>query len=360
MKIGILTVQRAINYGAVLQCYALQQTLSSFGHDVWVINYLQNKVETVDRSPLGFKGWLNMVRGGHPRGALLYPRIQRRMQQVRARWDSFLETYIHLTDQPCTWRDIPQDFDLYVVGSDQVLNSRVCMGLDPAFWGDFKHRSDSRIVTYAASTSVKNLQQDNDKHEIGRLLKNFSHLAFREKSVTDYVNATYNPSPVAVTVLDPTLVAGPDIWQAFDSGQYENRDYVLYFGARPYDADPQVLQHKAEHLAQRLGCETMSIAFGEDTPCQFVEKFKHARAVVTSSYHGVMFSLIFRRPLLAVKYGDEQDARYTDLLSSLEASDMLGDATKINDMAGDNYEHLLPILEDQRQNSFNYLNSIGE
>ena len=49
MKIGILTVHRAINVGAVLQCYALQETLKSLGHEVWVINYVQEKVERTDR-----------------------------------------------------------------------------------------------------------------------------------------------------------------------------------------------------------------------------------------------------------------------------------------------------------------------
>ena len=58
-------------------------------------------------------------------------------------------------------------------------------------------------------------------------------------------------------------------------------------------------------------------------PVDYVALIKHAKAVVTSSFHGVAFSVIFNRPLFALLYGDEQDYRYKNLLTSLAASDRL-------------------------------------
>lgn len=358
MKVGILTFHRAINYGAVLQCYALQETVRALGHDAWVIDYRQPKVEATDRAPLGLKGLWRMMVGLHLRGTLHYRNTSRTLQARRARWDAFLSKHLHLT-APCGSTGIPQDFDAYIVGSDQVLNSAICWGLDPVYWGGFTHPAGSRIITYAASTSVKDLAK-HEKADLQSCLANFHRLSFREASVTEHVNELFHPVPSSVTVLDPTLTADPAIWDALAVGEkiQKEENYVLYFAARNYNPNPDIMQQKASILAKRLGCDVRRIAFGEDSPEQFVNKFRHARAVLTSSYHGVMFSLIFRRPLLAVCYGDEQDARYVDLLTSLGAASCLMKADdEIPDNLVDNYDTIEHNLKDLRPFSLNYLNS---
>ena len=64
MKIGILTVHRAINIGAILQTYATQEILRSLGYDAYVIDYVQEKVERVDREKYDWRKWVKFVLGG--------------------------------------------------------------------------------------------------------------------------------------------------------------------------------------------------------------------------------------------------------------------------------------------------------
>lgn len=340
MKIGILTFHRAINYGAVLQAYALKETLKSLGHDAWVIDYRQPKVEKVDRPTFSAKKRWNLLKGFHLRSWLRYNKDKKENLAKRMRFDDFTNTYLHLT-RPCTISSMPQDFDIYISGSDQVWNHRICGGMDDAYWGNFQKPKNSKMVAYAASTSVPDLQK-NTHEELQAGLNNFDLISVRENAVRDFLNTNFNTPNEVLTVLDPTLVADRSIWDSFESGKYKDKKYVLYFAARTFKPNPSIVKEKAEFLAKEIGCEAISISLREHSPSDFVELFKHASYIVTSSFHGVAFSLIFNRPLFAVMYGDEQDGRYVNLLRSLGAKQMVlgvneiphpieNDFTKINE-----------------------------
>jgi hypothetical protein len=320
MKIGILTFHRAINYGAVLQAYALQQTLCSLGHEVFVIDYRQPRVEGTDRRPFQKDDKQRLLLGGHLRSWWYYDKAKSKTLERRNRFDDFLQRYLNLST-PCNRENIPH-FETYVIGSDQVWNSAVCDGLDPVFWGDFSNPSESKIISYAASTSVKDLTAQNQT-EIQRLLNSFSYVTVRELETCDYLNLHFKLRDKAQTVLDPTLLADKSVWNTFENDKFRHQDYVLYFGARFCPHYPNVLEEKAKSLASQYGCGVKKIDFNEDTPVDFVNKFRYAKAVVTSSFHGTAFSLIFNRPLCAVMYGDEQDARYVNVLRSVGAEKML-------------------------------------
>ena len=352
MRIGILTFQRAINYGAVLQAYALQQTLRGLGHEVWIIDYRQERVEHTDRRPfLKIDKW-NLLKRGHLRSWWNYNKEMDNVLGRRARFDRFLNNYLCLTE-PCGRNNLP-DFDIYVIGSDQVWNSSICDGLDTVFWGAFPHLEGSRIVSYAASTSIKDLQKQNHTI-IQQLLGNFSHISVREKETCDYLNLHYYLNKAAITVLDPTLLAEKEIWDIFDNDEYKSQDYVLYFGARKCNDYPTVLQDKSTSLAKQYGCDVKRIDFNLDSPEDFVNKFRYAKAVVSSSFHGVAFSLIFNRPLYAIVYGDEQDARYVNLLKSVGASNMLVNVRQEVSPHNFEYQVINKSLTDLRSNSIDFL-----
>ena len=320
MKIGILTFQRAINYGAVLQAYALQETLRELGHDVWIIDYRQPRVERTDRRPYRDDDKIKLLRGFHLRSWWYFDQGKSKTLARRARFDDFLKSYLNLS-APCNLDSIPA-FDIYVIGSDQVWNSAICDGLDSVFWGEFVRPTNSKVVSYAASTSVRDLQKQLQS-EVQHLLNNFSSISVREKETCDYLNHYFNLKNAAITVLDPTLLAKKETWDSFDDDTYKNQEYVLCFGARGCLEYPTVLQDKASSLAKLYGCGLKTIDFNTDSPVDFVNKFRYAKAVVTSSFHGTAFSLIFNRPLYAVMYGDEQDARYANVLKSFGAEKML-------------------------------------
>lgn len=353
MKIGILTVHRAINVGAVLQCYALQEALKSLGHDVWVINYVQEKVERVDRKIYGFKEWINMLFHGHIRGFLFYRRLQNNVAKVYKRYDDFLSTYLHLTEK-CDENNIPKNFDGYVIGSDQLWNSNIFGYHDKVFWGNFTHSSESKLVAYAPSSSKKNLSES-DQEFLRTSLSNFTHLSAREQEVSAFLHENFNVN--IETVLDPTLLVNRSVWDNIKTGRYKNEKYVLVYGARPYPQNPNILNEMARQLADQMHCDVKGMQY--ETIPDYVDLVANASAVVTSSFHGVAFSLIFNRPLYAVKYGDEQDARYVNLLNSIGASNFLVDVNDEIKVSNIDYTTVEVNLDEMRQNSLNFIKHVG-
>ena len=356
MKIGILTFHRAINYGAVLQAYALKETLKSLGHDAWVIDYRQPKVEKVDRPTFSAKKRWDLLKGFHLHSWLNYNKEKRVSLEKRKRFDDFTNQYLHLTP-PCIASSMPQDFDMYISGSDQVWNHRICGGMDDVYWGNFQKPKNSKMVAYAASTSIQELQK-NTQEELQAGLNNFDLIGVRENKVRDFLNAYFSTSNEILTVLDPTLVADCSIWDSFESGKHKGQKYVLYFAARIYEPNPSIVKEKAELLAKEIGCKAISISLREHSPSDFVELFKHASYIVTSSFHGVAFSLIFNRPLYAIMYGDEQDGRYVNLLRSVGAEKMLLGIDDIPCPVKIDYSEINQKIIQIKQSSINFLNSL--
>ena len=352
MEIGILTVHRAINVGAVLQCYALQEVLKSLGHNVWVINYVQEKVERVDRKVYGFKTWMNMLFHGHLRGFFFYGPLRKRVAKVYKCYDDFLSNYLHLTEE-CDENHIPTTFDRYVIGSDQLWNSNIFGYHDKVFWGYFNHKVGSKIVAYAPSSSAQNLLAS-DHTFLGNSLKNFTYLSSREQEVSNYLSEHFKVD--VQVVLDPTLLAEKRIWEKMINGKHKGQHYVLVYGARPYKSNPNLLYDMAKPLAKQIGCEVRGLSY--ETLQDFIDLVSNASAIVTSSFHGVAFSLIFNKPLYAVKYGDEQDARYVNLLNDIGASDMLVYPEDKLTIKTYNYEHINAKIEDKRMKSLAYIKQI--
>jgi hypothetical protein len=355
MKIGVLTFHRAINYGAVLQAFALQQVLKGLGHDACVIDYRQHRVEGTDRRPFREDDRYKLIVSGHLRSWWNFEKNKARILERRQRFDRFLEKYLNIT-APCDNQNIP-DFDLYVIGSDQVWNSAICDGLDSVYWGCFSRPNESRIISYAASTSVKDLQKQ-EPTLIQSYLDNFSHVTVREQTTCDYLNNAFRMKKPAQTVLDPTLLASKDTWNLLSDNKADDEDYVLFFEARSSSRYPNVLRDMAEDLAKKYQCKIKSIEFDNDSPEDFVNKFRYAKAIVTSSFHGTAFSLIFNRPLYAVMYGDEQDARYVNVLKSIGADDMLVKMYQNISPRDFDYSEINKRMEGIRKKSLEFLKSL--
>lgn len=356
MKIGILTVHRAINVGAVLQCYALQETLRSLGHEVKVINYIQEKVERTDRKKYDNNERWKMLKKGHLRGALFYNIVQKSALQSYKRFDIFIERNLNLTE-PCTKKTIPSDFDAYIIGSDQVWNSNIFGYNDLIFWGHFSRKPNSKLISYAPSTSVNNLKNI-DRTFVESSLSKFDKLSVREKEAGDYLNDQFSLHTHVQTVLDPTLIANPNIWNRFlKNTATKNEDsYVLVYGARGGKEKTTAIMKQAQFLASKLECRVKLLHY--DTIENFLFEINNAKYVVTSSFHGVAFSLIFNTPLFAIKYGDEQDARYVNLLTSIGASHLLSDIHKPLHPQKIDYAKINSSLRNLRKDSIEYLKYI--
>ena len=130
MKIGILTFHRAINYGAVLQCYGLYETIKSMGHDVEIIDYRPECIEYYRRILPIFKikhsvGWNNKLK------ALAYSLVSvKTVVNANKRFNAFLKNYFRFSKSFSQPKRIPQDYDIIFFGSDQIWSPQICYGFD--------------------------------------------------------------------------------------------------------------------------------------------------------------------------------------------------------------------------------------
>ncbi|MCR4768931.1 MAG: polysaccharide pyruvyl transferase family protein [Bacteroidaceae bacterium] len=353
MKIGILTVHRAINVGAVLQCYALQEVLKSLGHDVWVINYQQSEVESSNRPHYSFSKLLSLLFHGHLRSVYNYHNDKKNQIKKNNNFNKFLTEYLHCTSI-CNIDSIPSDFDVYVIGSDQVWNWNIFKHQDPIFWGKFYRKDNARIISYAASTSIDSLNKT-EKEFIEKSLRQFSLISVRERTVAEYMNNSYTLTHKVESHIDPTLIAPMSIWDSFKSEFVPDEPYIFVYAARPYKLNPKLVKQRAEELANKIGCKVVYMSYLLYAPVDYVALIRNASAVITSSFHGVAFSLIFNRPLYALAYGDEQDYRYMDLLQSLDAVDRIFPIQNEIKVTEQEYSHINKIIKNKTRESLEYI-----
>lgn len=319
MKIGILTFHCAHNYGAMLQCYALQEHLVSMGHTVKVINYqptyLLKPYNVFDKDRILSENVFKMIKNILKELLLLPKRIRR----YRA-FNHFLLKRIHMSGL-CDKHTITEDFDAYIFGSDQIWNPRITNGVDGMYFGCFQFpKGQKRYISYAASLGLDTIDPLLGE-SLKENLKNIDYISVREEEMVKLL-MPYTNKPIKV-VLDPTLLVSKVVWNKL-SDNVKRRNYVLVYQVRE---DPDTIEF-AKHIARQLNADIVKLVAWvkrkkgkvEDasaSPEDFVSYIKHASCVVTTSFHGTAFSVIFNKPFYCLKLGDGCDNRANSLLGAL-------------------------------------------
>lgn len=352
MKTGILTFHRAHNYGAVLQCYALQETLKRMGHDVQVIDYRQPWVEEFYKI---FSMRLFCSAGSFC-DRMAYARKNLKkflLAPFRSRnFSMFRVNYLDIS-LPCG-KDIPHDFDCYVIGSDQLWSLH-CLGGedDDIYYGKFRRKPGTLLVGYAISADRKSVEEISA--ELPLIVSRFDALSMREKETADYVSSV--SGRFCDRCVDPTLLTDGRLWDPLINDRWKNRKYVLVYEVRWKKEDKGLLSRKAAMLAKSLGegYEVIDLSRVNRSVTDFVSLFRYASYVVTTSFHGCVFSILFERPFNAFPLWDGYDARYRELLCSLGLSDRI--VEKEQDLVPEpiDYDAVKKPLEELRRSSFSYL-----
>lgn len=349
MRIGILTFHRADNYGAVLQSFALQETLRRKGHDVRVIDYRQPWIEE-------FYRWFSLRmfrRDGIPylkknlKKFLLAPCRRRNFAAFRRDW--------LLMTEPCTSASIPHDFDCYVIGSDQLWSLH-CLGgeADKVYMGDLPHCADARIIGYAISADMKSVQAIG-ADVLKTCCQRFDALSMREAEVAHEVQRMSGMH--CDVCIDPTLLADASVWESVVDHRWKERKYVLMYQVRWRKETKGMLRRKAEEAATRIGggCEVIDLSHMNYSVQDFVSLFRYASHVVTTSFHGIVFSILFGTPFHALPLWDGYDLRYRELLQSLGAEDrIIGPDDEIVPGPMD-FNAVWARLQDRRKYSYDFI-----
>jgi hypothetical protein len=284
MKIGILTIHHATNYGAVWQAYALSRYLTNAGHEVETIDY---------RPPVAVKWYHQGFRFGR------HPNVVRTLQYLS--FQRFIRSHMPLAKPECS--DAPglaavsHRYDAIVAGSDQIWCTAEgsFRGYDPNFFLAFCDSGEVRKVSYAASAgNTKDFGEHSE--EIGRQLGGFQALSVRDQSTAALVESVSGRKPAVV--LDPVFLHD---FKEVTGDVRQTNDLVIF-------ADqPRRFDSIAKTLARRYGLRIVSLVLPSNvaddwrrivTPVEWLRRMKGARIVLTDFFHGTAVSLQFGIPVV--------------------------------------------------------------
>lgn len=308
MKIGILTFHSAHNYGAVYQALALKNFLIIKGYDVDIIGYRPHYIE--DKYALfpkknGMKGFVKEL-------VKLPSKIAR-----RKKFEKFIEDFISPNENQDDWRD----YDVYVVGSDQVW-SPLITNYDPFYFGDFERKKTSKLIGYAPSFELSDLDKD-DPLKMASFINRFDCVSVRELSAFSLLQPIVN-RPISL-VIDPTLLIDSSFWNRFVSKTTDDEGYVLVYQVR---VSATVLE-RAKSIAKAIGAKLKVVVtnrynnpfadfqYIKPGPIEFLNLIYHAKLVISSSFHGVALSVAYKKPFFAFYMSDGRNDRIRTLLMKL-------------------------------------------
>lgn len=296
-RVAIVTYHRAMNFGAKLQAYALQEVLRE-QFDTRILDYRCSAIESVFYPRLS---WSQKLRSAVK--ALMMPEISRAFRERKHRFHEFDKRLLLSTTYDAnTVKAAAEEFDCFVAGSDQVWNLSIS-GNDANYFLAFAQ--DRQKYSYAASFGGS-IDTNTTGGDVPALLEGFQSLLIREQTGVDYVNRL-NLSATGYRTVDPVFLIEKDRWiKSMSLSQNGSTEpYILvYFVAMRQQTN--ALQF-AKKLAAKHGCKVILINAGNPTdpqivyrndvgPVEFLELILNARTVVTTSFHAEAFSIIFNKP----------------------------------------------------------------
>lgn len=319
-KVAFVTLHRVFNYGSVLQTYATQKILEEIGCEVEVIDYITEQ-RTLKRY---FSNKTKYYAKGI-KGALLQLLKNVSVLIKYKQFNQFLKKYVKLSPKKyVTNEDIKQDMpsaDVYMVGSDQVWNSKYNEGIDKGFFLDFA--DGYKKIAFCSSFGLSALPE-NEVDETKGYLENFDKISVRENQS----NAIFERLGMGkkAVLIDPTLQIDKMHWDNMASKRLVKKPYLLEFAL--YNEDEKVTKI-AREIADKKGLRIVKLSwdlfkdkrvdklFTHRTPSDFLSLFKYADYIVTNSFHGLAFSLIFERQFSSVER-NEFNERISNLLKVVD------------------------------------------
>lgn len=302
MKIGIITMHKVLNYGSALQSYALQYAVFSLNYECEIIDYSFN-----NRQRLKCSIWMQIF--NFLKNALLgFP-----LEKKRKKFQSFYEENYRLSNieyNSITIKEHPPQYDIYMVGSDQVWNPIHING-DDVFLLSFVDAAKPK-VSFASSFATTVLPEK----QIGmykKYLNRFDFISVRETQGKEIITQLINRD--AFVACDPTLLLPVDIWDKISDQSTLKlpSQYILVYELNyMFDPYPEIV-HIINEVQKRLAIPVVFLdgrkeyAFFRNSrlikssgPSDFIKLIKNASFVITTSFHGTIFSTLYDKPLYGV------------------------------------------------------------
>lgn len=300
-SIGIITFHESINYGAILQSYALQKILEKMGYAPEIIDYCNPKRSTATLCL--YRRILHHIWRRVVTKLLVGSKRKRKTEEFR-------EKNLRLSEQKyydmILLHAAPPMYDAYITGSDQVWNPRNNNN-DSSYFLTFAPDGKRRI-SYAASFGVAEIK-NGVKENYAEWLKQINHISVRESEGVQIVKKLIGTD--AELVLDPTLLLDKDHWDQIAIPYKKSSPYILCYYMPGDKLVSRSITKIAKNVASMYGWRVINIGEKEYMrlnpfrrsiftagPAEFVGLFHNASFVITNSYHGTAFAITYRIPFL--------------------------------------------------------------
>lgn len=318
-KIGILTFHNVYNYGAFLQAYALERYLSK-ENEVKIINYINpNVIEPYKL--IECKNIKTLIKS-----AILLP-----INLIKnIKFKLCLKKYCNLTKRMSKQeliKDGLNEYDVLITGSDQVWNTLITKELDDVYTLNFKTKA--KKMSYAASLG-NGMIDTQFREDFRKKISQIDYVSVREENTREVLEDLLENNKRCSVVVDPTLLLTRDEWETFLKEPKEKEKYILVYAM----TKNKKIYEIANKIANKFSCKIIHFTrtngeYDNDKilskkifadPREFVGLIKNAEFVLTNTFHGTVFSIIFNKRFLSILPQNASN-RITEILKIFSLED---------------------------------------
>jgi hypothetical protein len=334
MKIGIVTFHTPINYGAVLQIYALQKYIKSKypSAEVKVINFRTKVHETEYSVFVKFRKNIFKYLYLQTWVVLKYVKLINRKNKFKY----FVEQNLDLTERFETeeeFMDKLPEMDIYISGSDQVFHPSAKY-ID-VYYLNFKKENAIKIA-YAPSFGISKFT-DEVELKIKNYLLDFDALSCREKDGAQFMSKVVNRN--IQSVLDPTFLLSTEQWNEIIVEPNEANKYIFIYDLNGANDLINIAIKIKKETGFKIICQTQKAHASYDIdkllfdvgPSEFLGFIKNAEYVITDSFHGIALSVLFKIKLFAYVAKPHASGRVRSLLDAVGLNDQIVEHGKSKD-----------------------------
>lgn len=336
-KIAILTQPLHINFGGTLQAFALQKTLISMGYEVETLNYQWKKISD-------FKKLLSALKHKILSNRQVYPFFEKELEVLKSEHIRFIGSNINYSPILYSVEEVKKyfdskNFDTIVVGSDQVWRVAYSPRIETFFLDFLSNKKGIKKIAYSASFGIDEWQFDTQKTlAIKSLLHQFNAVSVRENSG---VNLCQQYLDIKVKhTLDPTLLleakeylqllgsiekesdnAGKIFVYVLDENKYKEK--IINTISKKLDKGVFYNQ-PAKHAKESYFVKNLEPYIYPSIE-GWIKSFCDADFIITDSFHGTVFSIIFNKPFICILNKERGASRFESLLGTLGLMDRMID-----------------------------------
>lgn len=374
MKVCILTYPLHSNFGCIMQAWALQQAIKKLGHVPTTINIRPYKGSLKGRVYRYCKGVVQ--KSIRNKGICLNPnkRNQYLDTNINRYTESFIAKNLSLTPLIKNWnkhnlKKATKDYEAFIVGSDQVWRKQYVRQIGLFFFSFISPKRPR--FSYAASFGINKM--DYSKREIyqcRKLINQFKAVSVRENDAVELCKTNFGIN--AIQVVDPTLLMNKEDYLTLisideTSNIIPQKPFLLAYILDANDKKSQidayartkeleVLYIKPEDIPSDIDITKDLTSYIYPSMSTWLKAFDSASEIITDSFHGTVFSIIFEKPFLALQNNNRGNSRLHSLLNGLGLSRQL--VTDLNDGIFDLsiiWDDVTKLKEKLRERAFIFL-----